>query len=133
MHWLGLMARSQTVGGDLVALSSLGASLRTFITVATLVTVGAQALFLINFAWSLARGQKSQDRNPWRSATLEWTVSSPPPFDNFGATEPIIYRGAYEFSASGVVPDFLSQNAVPAPSESLSQAKQASETSSRKE
>jgi hypothetical protein len=45
--------------------------------------------------------------------------------------EPIIYRGAYEFTASEVFPDFISQNAVPARSETASQSKQAAETGSR--
>ncbi|HMD37874.1 MAG TPA: cbb3-type cytochrome c oxidase subunit I [Candidatus Acidoferrum sp.] len=130
MHWLGLMARSQTASGDLAAVSSLGASFRTFITVATLVTVAAQALFLFNFIWSLARGEKSADCNPWRSTTLEWSVPSPPPFGNFGATEPIVYRGAYEFSASGAAPDFISQNAAPTRSEAASEPKQAAKTGS---
>jgi cytochrome c oxidase subunit 1 len=131
MHWLGLMTRSRAASGDILAVSSPGASLRTFITVATLVTVAAQALFLFNFVWSLWRGEKSEERNPWRSTTLEWVVPSPPPLDNFGTTELIIYRGAYEFSPSEVSPDFISQNAVPASSETTSQSKQAAETGSR--
>jgi cytochrome c oxidase subunit 1 len=131
MHWMGLMTRSRTAGDDLITATPIVASLRTFITMATLVTVAAQVLFLFNFVWSLWRGEKSEERNPWRSTTLEWTVPSPPPLDNFGITELIIYRGAYEFAASEVSPDFISQNAVPARSEIASQSKQAAETGSR--
>ncbi len=34
--------------------------------------------------------------NPWRSKTLEWQTSSPPPHDNF-AVEPIVTAGPYEY------------------------------------
>jgi cytochrome c oxidase subunit 1 len=73
----------------------------------------------------LWRGEKSEDRNPWRSTTLEWTVSSPPAIYNFGATEPMVYRGAYEFSAQGAPEDFRAQNVAPAPSEPPLETRQA--------
>jgi cytochrome c oxidase subunit 1 len=40
--------------------------------------------FFINIAWSLVAGKKAAD-NPWGegATTLEWTVSSPPPFHQF--------------------------------------------------
>lgn len=41
--------------------------------------------------------------NPWAGATLEWTVPSPPPLENFGEEDPIVTRGPYEFK--GVVAD----------------------------
>ncbi len=128
MHWLGLMVHSRVAGGD-SSTASLGAvsatvltpsyagSLRTFVTVATILTVAAQAVFLFNFVWSLWRGKKIDDRNPWLATTLEWTVSSLPPSDNFGALEPVVYRGAYEFSANGAPEDFAAQNVAPALSE----------------
>ncbi len=34
--------------------------------------------------------------NPWGAKTLEWTVPSPPPHDNF-AVEPVITAGPYEY------------------------------------
>ena len=129
MHWLGLMANSRIASGDpsrrgslgtasatLLTLSGAG-SLRRFVTVATILTVAAQALFLFNFMWTLWRGKKIEDSNPWRSTTLEWTVSSPPPFDNFGGLEPMVYRGAYDFGGSGAAEDFAAQSVAPALSE----------------
>ena len=110
MHWLGLMAHSRTPSGEFAASVPPGSSLRTFVTVATILTVAAQALFILNFVWSLWRGEKTEDRNPWRATTLEWSVPSPPPVDNFGACEPMVYRGAYEFSAPGAPIDFVAQN-----------------------
>ncbi|MGC1414021.1 MAG: cbb3-type cytochrome c oxidase subunit I [Candidatus Acidiferrum sp.] len=129
MHWLGLMAHSHSPSGDLASVvplatsllsASLGASLRAVVTVATIVTVAAQALFLYNFVWTIWRGAETEDRNPWRSTTLEWTVSSPPPPSNFAAGEPMIYRGAYEFGAqsgSAAVEDFVPQNIASTSSE----------------
>jgi len=131
MHWLGLMAHSRMLGVDLPAAVPPGASLRTFVTVATILTVAAQALFLLNFIWSLWRGEKTEDRNPWRATTLEWSVPSPPPIANFGASEPMVYRGAYEFSASGAATDFVPQNVAPAPVERASQVNQATEASAK--
>jgi cytochrome c oxidase subunit 1 len=139
MHWLGLMAHTRATSGGPAATASLGttfgsslgvppgASLRTFITVATILTVAAQAFFLFNFVCSLWRGKTSEDRNPWRATTLEWTVLSPAPIDNVGAAEPMVYRGAYEFSAQGAPEDFTAQNVAPPLSERASQMKQVAE------
>jgi cytochrome c oxidase subunit I len=113
MHWLGLITHSRAARGEFVASAPLGTSLRTFVTFATMFTVAAQILFVINFVWSLWRGKKTEDHNPWRATTLEWSVSSPPPMDNFGASDPMVYRGAYEFGASGATTDFVPQNVAP--------------------
>jgi cytochrome c oxidase subunit 1 len=135
MHWLGLMAHSRSANGDLTPILplatslsiSLGASLRLFVTVATILTVAAQALFLFNFAWTLLRGEETADRNPWRSTTLEWSVPSPPPLDNFGAYKPMIYRGAYEFGGTSAAEDFVPQNIASTSSEFASRRKPAAQ------
>src|SRR5271169_396884 len=61
MHWLGLMAHSRAADGEFAASVPPGSSLRTFVTFATILTVAAQALFLLNFVWSLWRGEKTED------------------------------------------------------------------------
>jgi cytochrome c oxidase subunit 1 len=86
---------------------------RAFITFAAILVVFAQAIFLVNFLWSLLRGERVRECNPWRATTLEWTVSSPPPVDNFGALDPVVYRGAYEYSVPGVAEDFVPQHLAP--------------------
>src|SRR2546425_4177588 len=86
MHWLGLMTHSRVSSSrQFAAVVAAGSSLRISITGATLLTVLAQGLFLINFLWSLFRGEKVAERNPWRATTLEWSVGSPPRADDFGA------------------------------------------------
>jgi cytochrome c oxidase subunit 1 len=114
MHWLGLIAHSRvSSGGALASVAASGSSIRTFITFAILLTVAAQVLFLINFLWSLFRGEEVKELNPWRATTLEWSVSSPPPADDFGDCDPVVYRGAYEFSVPDVAEDFVPQHLAP--------------------
>ncbi len=114
MHWLGLIAHSRvSPATPLAAVAATGSATRNFITVAILLTVFAQGLFLINFLWSLFRGETVLECNPWRATTLEWSVSSPAPADDFGPTDPVVYRGAYEFSVPDVAEDFVPQHLAP--------------------
>ncbi len=75
----------------------------------------AQIPFIINFFWSIRHGQKVSD-NPWEATTLEWTAPSPPPHGNF-VTEPVAYRGPYEYSLPGRERDYTMQNEPVDPSE----------------
>jgi cytochrome c oxidase subunit 1 len=113
MHWMGLLARSQAAQGSALAPATAATMLRNFITVATIATISAQVIFLFNVVWSLWRGERSESLNPWRATTLEWSVASPPPPDNFGSVEPRVYRGAYEFLASRDSDDFVPQTLAP--------------------
>jgi len=83
--------------------------LHRFITIAAFITAAAQLLFFYNFFRSLKAGA-SAALNPWSATTLEWTVSSPPPHDNFAGRFPSVYRGPYEYSVPGAAQDFLPQN-----------------------
>jgi len=109
MHYLGIAGHprryAETSGVDYLA--SLQ-PLHEFITIAAIITISAQILFVINFFWSLRAGKKASE-NPWEATTLEWTVPSPPPHDNFGGKVPVVYRGAYEYSVPGVAQDYIMQ------------------------
>jgi cytochrome c oxidase subunit 1 len=83
-----------------------------FMTQAAYFTAAVQILFLINLFWSLWKGPKAP-MNPWNSTSLEWTVPSPPPFDNFGAVHPVVNHGPYEFSVPGAPTDFIMQTDPP--------------------
>jgi len=97
MHWLGLLTQSNLLpGSQRATLVSAGASIRTLVTVATIWTVSAQGLFVANFFGTLLRRKTAEQSNPWRATTLEWSVASPTPAENFGIKPPIVYRGAYE-------------------------------------
>jgi cytochrome c oxidase subunit 1 len=53
--------------------------------------------------WQGARNGRRVGKNPWGAATLEWSVPSPPPLENFGEEDPVVTRGPYDFK--GVVAD----------------------------
>ena len=44
------------------------------ISIAAMVLISGQLLFLVNFVWSLFKGRRA-DANPWHATTLEWTVA----------------------------------------------------------
>ncbi len=58
------------------------------------------------------RGKKAAV-NPWEATTLEWTIPSPPPHDNFGHHEPVVHHGPYEYGVPGAERDFIMQDAEP--------------------
>jgi cytochrome c oxidase subunit 1 len=66
-----------------------------------------QLFFIVNFFMSIKWGQ-AVDKNPWEATTLEWSAPSPPGHGNF-LTEPIVYRGPYEYSVPGQAKDFTPQ------------------------
>ncbi len=114
MHWLGLIAHTNHYSGSrIAAIAAIVGPVRAFITFAILLTVFAQGIFLVNFLWSFFRGERVLECNPWRATTLEWSVPSPPPGDDFGQTDPVVYRGAYEFSVPEVAEDFVPQHLAP--------------------
>jgi cytochrome c oxidase subunit 1 len=67
-----------------------------------------QILFLTNLVRTLWKGDKAED-NPWEATTLEWTAASPPPHGNWGETDPIVHRGAYEYGNPGAREDYVPQ------------------------
>jgi cytochrome c oxidase subunit I len=110
MHWLGLVSRLPHAPGELTA-TSLLAALQVCITFATVITIAAQAVFILNVAVTLLRSANSRDTNPWRAASLEWARFAPG-----SAIATTVYRGAYEFLPAGIqggAKDFLPQNAPP--------------------
>jgi cytochrome c oxidase subunit 1 len=85
-------------------------NLRVFATLALVVMLLAQFIFLVNFFWSMFRGEKAE-KNPWRSNTLEWTTESPPPHGNWPVDQlPSVYRGPYEYSHPDRKEDYWPQN-----------------------
>jgi cytochrome c oxidase subunit 1 len=67
-----------------------------------------QLPFILNFFWSISNGKKVTSDNPWEATTLEWQTPTPPPHGNF-ASEPVAYRGPYEYSVPGAKKDFTPQ------------------------
>jgi cytochrome c oxidase subunit 1 len=82
--------------------------LREFATIALVIMLIAQVIFLYNVVASLLWGEKAE-KNPWKSNTLEWTADSPPPHGNWKVL-PTVYRGPYEYSVPGRKEDYWPQN-----------------------
>ncbi len=105
MHWLGLISRLRHPANDRTAIfatHSLYGSLQTLVTFATVVTVAAQGVFVLNVAMTLVRSPESIRRNPWRATTLEWSsmaaVSQVLASHQSQITSHlVIHRGPYEF------------------------------------
>jgi len=113
MHYLGIAGHERRYA-DTTGVNYLKPlqPVHVFITYAAIITISAQLIFLFNFLYSLKWGKKAVD-NPWNATTLEWSVPSPPPFDNFGGKHVQVYRGAYEFGIAGHSEDFIPQYADP--------------------
>jgi cytochrome c oxidase subunit 1 len=109
MHFLGVSGglRRYAQFTDFTFLRHLQ-PLHAFISIAAFITIAAQCIFLFNLFWSMRNGKRA-GVNPWESASLEWTVPSPPPHDNFGEVKPVVYRGPYEYSVPGAAKDYIMQ------------------------
>ncbi|MBU6427660.1 MAG: cbb3-type cytochrome c oxidase subunit I, partial [Cyanobacteria bacterium REEB65] len=86
--------------------------MRQTATIATVVLLSSQVVFLLNFFLSMRKGRKAED-NPWQANTLEWQCASPPPHGNFEVL-PTVYRGPYEYSHPDRDSDYWPQNEPPA-------------------
>ena len=81
--------------------------LNEFISVVALIVFSVQLLFILNFFYSIFKGRKVTDPNPWRANTLEWTTPINPGHGNWPGEIPEVYRWAYDYGKDGR--DFISQ------------------------
>jgi cytochrome c oxidase subunit I len=79
-----------------------------FITVAALITGAAQIIFVYNLIHSRFWGKPAPD-NPWEATSLEWSTTTPPPFDNFGGKHPVVYHDPYQYGVQSSVGDYVMQ------------------------
>jgi cytochrome c oxidase subunit 1 len=70
-----------------------------FISIASFFLGASTIVFLYNMITSWRRGPVAES-NPWRSLTLEWQVSSPPPIFNFDEI-PQVVGNPYEYGVPG--------------------------------
>ncbi len=80
MHFLGLDGMPRRIPDYTPAF----AHWNEVATYGYMITAAGVGVFFINLFWSLAAGKKAPD-NPWGegATTLEWTLSSPPPYHQF--------------------------------------------------
>lgn len=82
--------------------------LNQFITIAAIVTFFAQLLFVVNFFWSIWKGRKLTEKNPYGSNSLEWTTPVNTIHGNWPDKLPVVQRWAYDYGKDGK--DFIPQH-----------------------
>ncbi|MEO6210578.1 MAG: cbb3-type cytochrome c oxidase subunit I [Gemmatimonadaceae bacterium] len=112
MHWLGLAGNVRRYSSFPSDYMQGSLTLHRFITFSALFLGAAQLIFLFNLLWSRLRGPVAPD-NPWEATSLEWSTTSPPPFDNFGGRHPIVRHGPNEYGVSGPRGDYIMQTDPP--------------------
>ncbi len=103
MHFLGMAGhprRYAQVTGSAEYLQAL-LPLQTWVTIAAVGLISAQAVFLFNLFWSMRRGAMA-GANPWESTSLEWQTSA-------GAV--VVHYGPYEYGPNASGSDFTVQSA----------------------
>jgi len=111
MHILGIAGHPRRYS-DLTGVQYVAAMapLQKFITVAAIVTISGQIVFLVNLFWSMRKGPLAET-NPWKCTTLEWRLPSPTPADGFADAQRVVNYGPYEYNVSGAENDFTMQDA----------------------
>jgi cytochrome c oxidase subunit I len=82
--------------------------LNMLVSVAAIITLSAQFIFLFNFFYSMFRGRLAP-ANPWFSNTLEWTTPRNPGHGNWVGEIPSVYRWPYDYSKPGAKDDYIPQ------------------------
>jgi cytochrome c oxidase subunit 1 len=88
-----------------------------FITIAAIITFGFQLLFVINFFWSIWKGKRVTERNPYQANTLEWTTPIDAGHGNWPGKLPTVQRWAYDYSKDGI--DYIPQVQPPMEGETV--------------
>jgi cytochrome c oxidase subunit 1 len=73
------------------------AGLQLFTSVGAFIMVAGLVIIAVNLLWGIKHGKKAID-NPWEAATLEWSLPTPAPYENW-EEPPLVTRGPYDFSA----------------------------------
>jgi cytochrome c oxidase subunit 1 len=77
------------------------APLNLVATIGSWILAAGILILFVNLFRGLWKGEPIGP-NPWGGATLEWTVPSPPPTENF-ETEPVVTHGPYDFKGAGLL------------------------------
>ena len=80
-----------------------------FITIAAIVTGVSQFIFLYNLIYSRFKGEPAS-QNPWQATSLEWSIPSPPPWNNFGGKHPVVYHDPYQYGIESSTGDYVMQD-----------------------
>lgn len=109
MHYLGLAGNVRRYQAFVVDYMQPLVGVHQFITIAALFTGAAQLIFLYNLFHSRFWGEPAP-ANPWQATSLEWSVPSPPPFDNFGGKHPVVYHDPFQYGVQSSTGDYVMQD-----------------------
>lgn len=76
------------------------APLNLVATIGSWILATGLVIVLVNLFRGLFKGEPV-DANPWGGATLEWSIPTPPPTENF-EEEPVVTHGPYDFKGAGI-------------------------------
>lgn len=91
------------------------AGMNEFITIVAMIVFALQFLFIFNFFYSIYKGRKVTEKNPWKANTLEWTTPITPGHGNWPGDIPEVHRWPYDYEKNGE--EFIPQNVPMRPGE----------------
>jgi cytochrome c oxidase subunit 1 len=100
MHYQGMagLPRWYYNHNSYESFSHLG-DLSKFISTVAVIVFISQVFFIINFFWSMYKGRKVTEANPWEANTLEWTTDEMLPIHgNWSGDIPTVHRWPYDYS-----------------------------------
>ena len=111
MHYMGIAGVPRRYYSfDNFDFSSQFGDLNAFITIAAGLVFLLQIIFVVNFFYSMFKGRKVTEKNPWGATTLEWTTPINPGHGNWPGEIPEVHRWAYDYSKEGKNgEDFIAQ------------------------
>jgi cytochrome c oxidase subunit 1 len=71
------------------------------ITIVSIIVFAVQLMFVFNFFYSIFKGRKVTNPNPWGANTLEWTTPLRPGHGNWEGEIPEVHRWAYDYGKDG--------------------------------
>lgn len=75
--------------------------LNMFITVAAIVVFFLQVVFIVNFFYSIWKGRKVTEMNPYNASTIEWTTPINAGHGNWPGKLPTVQRWPYDYGKDG--------------------------------
>jgi cytochrome c oxidase subunit 1 len=102
MHYSGLagMPRRYTDWSNWQSFNQFQ-GMNTFISTVAMIVFAVQLMFVFNFFYSMFKGRKVKEQNPWGATTLEWTTPINPGHGNWPGDVPEVHRWAYDYGKDG--------------------------------
>ena len=76
-------------------------TMNKFITIAAIVVFFLQVMFVVNFIYSIFKGKRVTEKNPWGASTLEWTTPIDAGHGNWPGNLPVVHRWPYDYGKNG--------------------------------